>query len=66
MPEGELFSTRLLQPQLGCFQVREGRPPASAFASRFASMLLHARPPAAACAAVLSRMRSALSRRSAV
>jgi hypothetical protein len=39
MPEGERFSTRLFLPELGCFQVREGRPPASAFASRFARML---------------------------
>jgi hypothetical protein len=56
MPEGELFEfrTRLLLPELRCFQVREGYPPASAFASRFARMLLHVRPPAAACAVVLS------------
>jgi hypothetical protein len=30
MLEGELLSTRLLLPELGCIQVREGRPPASA------------------------------------
>jgi hypothetical protein len=40
-PKGESVGHVCSCPSWDGFQVREGRPPASAFASRFARMLLH-------------------------